>query len=256
MIGGDTRLCLTSRWFIQPGREEEVLAAIRSELVPAIEAGEAGTLTYYVHRPCSGGDALQSLPPTDGQLLLFYEEYASPAAFQAHVEGPAFTDFVARHGACFVQAGGKPYTTVTFLARQAGFTRGAASAVHQQGPGNCYPAVMFEVLAPDQQRAEDFYAKVFGWSYQRGAEGFGYIHFPAGTPPLLGGIGQAEPQVAGMAPGTNFYLLVDDLEAMLARAIDAGGTLLMPPTTVDGYDFAMFSDPDGFAIGLVTPFVG
>lgn len=251
-VGG--RVCLTSQWYIQPGQEEKVLTAILTWLVPAIEAREPGTLTYFVHRPYPACHELEPSPPTDARLLLFYEEYASPQAFLAHLDGTIFKDFVAAHGGSFVQAGGKPCTTVTFLDRKAGFTRAGDAAVLADTAGNRHPSVMFEVLAPNQQRSEHFYTQVFGWSYRRGDEGFGYVHFPAGTPPLLGGIGQAQPETAGMAPGTNFYLLVDDLAAMLARATEAGGAVLMPPTEVDGYRFAMFTDPDGFAIGLVAPF--
>ncbi len=116
-------VCLTSRWFIKPGHEDAVMEAIQSDLVPQIEAHEEGTLTYYVHRPYSADPGLQPLPPTDAQLLLFYEEYASPEAFHAHVNGEIFTGFVAAHADSFVQANGKPYVTVTFVSREAGFAR-------------------------------------------------------------------------------------------------------------------------------------
>lgn len=246
------RVSLTSQWFLRPGAEDAVVAAIRDELVPAIEAGEPGTLTYLVHRPRMSSPLLQSLPPTDPQTLLFVEEYESADAFHRHVTGPNFTGFVSRHGDAFVQVDDRPYTTITFLTREAGFVRGPgwiASAA-----ANRHPAVMFEVLSPRAEHARSFYTEVFGWTYDTGSQGFSYIHFPLGTPPLLGGIGQADVGTPGMEPGTNFYLLVDDLGATLDRAEAAGARPLMPPSRVDGYDFAMFTDPDGFAIGLVAPF--
>lgn len=254
------RVCLTSRWFLKPGCLDKVLAAIRSEMVPRIEAGEPETLTYLVHRPLATGDGLQSLPPTDAALLLFYEEYASPAAFEAHVTGPIFTGFVADYGDCFIQAGGKPYTTVTFLSRESGFVRwDPVGASPDAGAANRHPAVMFEVLSPDPARARAFYSAVFGWAYAPGSgpHPFHYVHFPAGSPPLLGGIGSANPGVPGFAAGTNFYLLVDDAAALGAtlKAAEAhGAAILMPPTIADGYHFAMFTDPDGFAIGLIARF--
>ena len=253
----DNRVSLTSQWFIRPGNEESIIAAIRDELVPAIEATEPGTLTYLVHRPFTSDAALQSLPPTDPHTLVFFEEYESPAGFRAHVTGRNFTDFVSRHGDAFVQVDGRPYTTVTFLNREAGFVRAAApldSAQVRTRGVNRHPAVMFEVLSPDAERATAFYREVFGWSFDTGSAGFSYVHFPVGSPPLLGGIGRADAGTPGMQPGTNFYLLVDHLAATLERAVAAGGTTLMPPSTVDGYHFAMFTDPDGFAIGLVEPF--
>ena len=253
----DNPVSLTSRWYILPGAEDSIIAAIREELVPAIQATEPGTLTYLVHRPFTSDAALQALPPTDPQTLLFFEEYESPESFRSHVTGQNFTEFVSRHGHAFVGVDGKPYTTVTFLSRQAGFVRDASGhrpAAHATSVTNRHPAVMFEVMSPDAATARGFYRDVFGWSYDTGSEGFSYVHFPVGAPPLLGGIGQADAGAPGMQPGTNFYLLVDDLEATLARAVAAGATRLMPPWTVDGYHFAMFTDPDGFAIGLVTPF--
>ena len=253
----DNPVSLTSRWYILPGAEDSIIAAIREELVPAIQATEPGTLTYLVHRPFTSDAALQALPPTDPQTLLFFEEYESPESFRSHVTGQNFTEFVSRHGHAFVGVDGKPYTTVTFLSRQAGFVRDASGhrpAAHATSVTNRHPAVMFEVMSPDAATARGFYRDVFGWSYDTGSEGFSYVHFPVGAPPLLGGIGQADAGAPGMQSGTNFYLLVDDLEATLARAVAAGATRLMPPSTVDGYHFAMFTDPDGFAIGLVTPF--
>ena len=251
------RVSLTSQWYLQPGAEDAILAVIRQELVPAVQANEPGTLTYLVHRPLSPHSDLQSLPPTDSRALVFFEEYASADSFRRHVSGPIFTDFVSRHGAAFVQSGGRPYSTVTFLSREAGFVRVPGQDDTPRGQmevSNRHPAVMFEVMSPQPAEARRFYAEVFGWSFDVGAEGFSYIHFPAGAPPLLGGIGQADAATPGLAPGTNFYLLVDDLEATLQRATGAGGTVLMPPAAVDGYHFAMFTDPEGFAIGLVTAF--
>lgn len=257
-MSDEERVCLTSGWFLVPGREDTVLEAIQTEIVPRIEAEESGTLTYFVHRPYGIDATLQPLPPTDAQLLLFYEEYASPAAFHAHLSGPIFTGFVEKYGDCFVQAGGKPFTTVTFLSRMAGFARERAATKIEAG-GNSHPAVMFEVLSANAPRSREFYNAVFGWRYAPGAgeNPFHYIHFPAGSPPLLGGIGSADPDVPGFAAGTNFYLLVDDvaaLETTLAAAEAHGGCRLMNPTPVDGYNFAMFTDPDGFAIGLIAPF--
>lgn len=254
--GSASKLTLTSHWFIRPVHGEDVMEAIRHDLVPQIKAEEEGTLTYFVHRPYGAEADLQPLPPTDAQLLLFYEEYASPEAFHAHVNGHIFTSFVAQHADSFVQANGHPYVTVTFLSREAGFSRaGSGKGGATDLVGNRHPSVMFEILTPDQKRSESFYSEVFGWTFHPGAKGFGYVHFPGSSPPLLGGIGAARHSVSGMTSGTNFYLLVDDLKAMLDRAEAAGGRTLIQPTEVDGYHFAMFTDLDGFEVGLVAPFV-
>ena len=119
---------------------------------------------------------------------------------------------------------------------------------------NRHPAVMFELIARDQDRLKAFYSAVFGWTYRIGTGGFAYIDFPAGTRPLLGGIGQAQAGVPGFEPGHNFYLQVDDLAATVAAAEAAGGAPYMPIAEVDGYRFAMIQDPEGNPVGLIEPF--
>lgn len=252
------QVSLVSRWFVKPGCGKAALEAV-SRAADEVQAREPGTLTYRVHVQYKGD--LQPLPPVDPLSILFFEVYRDAQAFRDHLGGPVFTGFVRDHGDLFVQAGGKPYTTVDFLTLHAGFTRQEDAAVLGNGPGaadaadsNRHPAVMFEIIADDQAAAAAFYSQVFGWRYENGTDGFSYIHFPAGSPPILGGIGQAQPGTPGFAPGRNFYLLVESLEPVLERATEAGATALMPPTAVDGYRFAMFTDPEGNPIGLIEPF--
>lgn len=120
---------------------------------------------------------------------------------------------------------------------------------------NRHPSVMFEIIASDQEAMQAFYSKVFGWTY-RTVGGFSYIDFPPASQPLLGGIGQARAGVPGFGPGHNFYLLVDNLEATIeaARRADGRVSVLMEPTKVDGYRFAMIRDPEKNPIGLIQPF--
>lgn len=242
---------LTSRWFIRPGREAQVLAAVR-DLAAQVQATEPGTLMYLAHTPWAGAD-LQSLPPSAPQLLLFVEMYRDRQAFLDHVTGATFTAFVGRYGECFVpDAQGRPYTTVEFLQRATGFVRAAATP---DVAGNRHPSVMFEIIARDQAAAQAFYARVFGWNYAAGASGFAYVHFPVQVEPLLGGIGQADASVPGFEPGHNFYLRVDRLDDAIAAAEAAGGSRFVDPTPVDGYRFAMIRDPEGNPVGLIEPFV-
>ncbi|HEX9964882.1 MAG TPA: VOC family protein [Allosphingosinicella sp.] len=246
------QVSLISHWFVQPGCGKKALAALR-EAADEVEAREPGTLTYRIHIQYAGD--LQALPPADPLSIVFFEVYRDAEAFGDHLNGPVFTGFVRDHGHLFLQAGGKPYTTVEFLTLHAGFSRFEDAAVSgDPRGGNRHPAVMFEIVAKNQAKATAFYSKVFGWRYATGTGGFSYVHFPAGSPPLLGGIGQAQPGKPGFEARSSFYLLVDSLETTLARAVKAGATTLMPPTAVDGYRFAMFTDPEGNAVGLIEPF--
>jgi predicted enzyme related to lactoylglutathione lyase len=63
-----------------------------------------------------------------------------------------------------------------------------------------------------------------------------------------GGIGEA---MGGPARVT-IYIQVDDPQAYLDKVTRAGGTMLMPVTTVTGdVTIAMFADPEGHTIGLL-----
>jgi predicted enzyme related to lactoylglutathione lyase/quinol monooxygenase YgiN len=256
-------LSLTSQWFVQPSRLEEARLALQ-QLAAQVQEGEPDTLIYLVHTPFPNDSRLQSLPPADPASVLFFEVYRDVPAFLRHLNGPIFTTFVSKHGDLFVAANGKPFVFVSFLARQAGFIRPAAGLGAPRAGGtakldlpvNRHPAVMFEVIAKDQKRLLSFYQTVFGWSYDFGTGNFAYIKFPAQPLPLLGGIGQATPDVPGFSPGHNFYLQVDDLAGTITRALHAGASALMPPTTIDGYTFAMINDPEGNPLGLIQPFAG
>ena len=121
---------LTSQWFIKPGCVAQVIEVV-TQLAAAVESQQPGTLTYLVHTPWADDDCLQSLPPSIPLSLLFFEVYRDAQAFEDHVKGPLFTQFVQQYGDLFVTAGGKsiaegdwPYTTVQFLSQQAGFVRG------------------------------------------------------------------------------------------------------------------------------------
>jgi uncharacterized protein len=247
------KLSLTSHWYVAPGCEAAVLEALQ-KLADDVYRFEPDTLTYLVHTSLNSAEApIQSLPPVNPRTIVFFESYRSPEAFLRHVNGPVFTEFVTRNSSLFVNSNGKPFTSVEFYTQVAGFMRNETSAANDS-QGNLHPSVMFEIIANNQAVLKDFYSQVFGWRYRVGTAGFAYVHFPERTPPLLGGIGQANPSVPGFEPGHSFYILVDDLNAAIERAIAAGGSKHMPPSTVDDYSFAMVKDPEGNAVGLILPF--
>jgi uncharacterized protein len=104
----------------------------------------------------------------------------------------------------------------------------------------------FEVMGQDAKKLQSFYGGLFGWSFSK-VEGMDYsfINTPEGQ--VMGGIGQA-PQGPGW--GTTFYVPVDDIAAAVAHAVEAGGTVLMPPTEVPETTIAVVADPEGHPIGI------
>lgn len=249
-------LHLTSEWFIVPGKEQEVHHAI-PHLVAQVRATEPDTLAYMVHHPRADSASLQSLPPADRNSLLFFEIYRNEAAFEQHLQGKAFNDFVSQHGDLFIQSNGKPFTFVEFLHMEGGFIRDGATlhadASHAAvpAPANRHPAIMFEVLATDKAKLKQFYTSVFDWHYDDPAPGgFAYVKFPVQFRALLGGIGQASTE-PGFEPGNHFYLQVEDVQQAIAKAVASGGSEYLPVTRIDGYTFAMVKDPEGNIIGLI-----
>src|ERR1043165_4515931 len=119
---------LVSGWYIRQGCESAASEAVLS--LAAAGAEEPGTLVYLVHFSAGTPAGVAPTPaplPTDPPNLLFYESYWDPEAFNDHLRGPAFQNFLSEHGALFRQVDGKPFSTVQFLERVAGFVRQPAA---------------------------------------------------------------------------------------------------------------------------------
>ena len=109
------------------------------------------------------------------------------------------------------------------------------------------PVIHWEIGARDAAELRRFYAALFDWDITGDAE-YGLVS------PVDGGIGGGILQTSQDMPSyVTFYVGVDDMESVLARAADLGGTALVTPTPIPGIGaFAMFSDPEGNVIGLMT----
>jgi quinol monooxygenase YgiN len=110
---------LISKWFVKSGKESKALVKLK-KLAEDVEKNEKDTLMYTVHTPKFKEGNLPT--PSEGEII-FFEIYASKKAFKKHVEGPIFTKFVKDNGQLFIQSEGKPYVTVEFMNREAGFIR-------------------------------------------------------------------------------------------------------------------------------------
>ncbi|MFC6080657.1 VOC family protein [Sphaerisporangium aureirubrum] len=108
----------------------------------------------------------------------------------------------------------------------------------------------FDVSSPDAPRARRFYQEMFGWPVTVLDETYALVGTPDGPP--AGGIGQSGPG----SPYTGFvvYFRVDDVDAALSRAEKLGGARTLEPQTLPGMGrMAVFTDPDGNPIGLLSP---
>ncbi|MGI5486286.1 VOC family protein [Microtetraspora malaysiensis] len=103
---------------------------------------------------------------------------------------------------------------------------------------------------PDAPRARRFYQEMFGWPVSVLDETYALVGEEGGRP--TGGVGQAGP--VSPYTGVVVYFQVDDMDAALARAEKLGGSRRLEPQSVPGMGrMAVFTDPDGNPVGLLSP---
>ena len=109
----------------------------------------------------------------------------------------------------------------------------------------------FEIPVDDPDRAEKFYASVFGWTFQR---------YP-GAPQYYGmaTTGETDPGINGAlfqrgnASETTLTMSVDSIEDATASILAAGGTVVQDKMPIPGMGyFATFTDTEGNKFGIFT----
>ena len=106
----------------------------------------------------------------------------------------------------------------------------------------------FELGVEDAQRGRAFYEGLFGWSFEPGPSGAGFV---IGTPTVPGGM---HPGDRGAAP--YLFFAVDDMDAAIERVRELGGSL--EHVDVEGDDesvarfgrFQLCRDDQGSPFGL------
>ena len=111
------------------------------------------------------------------------------------------------------------------------------------------PVVHFEISSSGTEGLRKFYAELFEWNVD------------ASNPMEYGMVDtKSETGINGGITATNggpnmvtFYVEVEDIEAKLKEAEELGGSVVVPVTTIPGMvTFAMFTDPEGNCIGIVS----
>lgn len=104
----------------------------------------------------------------------------------------------------------------------------------------------WELPVPDLAQAKEFYAAVFGWTFQS----FGDYEMASKDGAMVGALDGTRKEPVGH--GVAVYFHVTDLEATLARVTAAGGEVVHEPADIGG-DMgrsAAFRDPAGLWLGL------
>lgn len=126
---------------------------------------------------------------------------------------------------------------------------GTSTAFERSGMGKCN---WNELATPDQAAANDFYAKVFGWTYPD------KMKMPNGEYVFasVGGtvIGATMPVTEGAPSGWQFYFRAPNIDVAAEKVKKAGGKVHAGPMEVPGGDKVIVaSDPQGVPFGVAAP---
>jgi predicted enzyme related to lactoylglutathione lyase len=110
------------------------------------------------------------------------------------------------------------------------------------------PTMWFEVAGRDREAMKAFYSQLFEWKLTD-MDAMPYTTIDAGSEGIPGGIGEAP---NGHPGHVTFYVQVDDIEGSLSKAERLGGKRLMGPMDIPSGQIALFADPEGHEIGLMT----
>jgi len=113
-----------------------------------------------------------------------------------------------------------------------------------------------ELRTRDAERAKQFYRDTIGWSFERTStpDGWDYWLAMVGGTPVAGMFPLTSPQFDGVPESWMSFLAVDDVDARVAKALEAGAELVMPIFDVPNVGrIAMLKEPSGAGIGWMTP---
>lgn len=120
----------------------------------------------------------------------------------------------------------------------------------------------FEIHAADIEQAIRFYSSLFGWEFQSRGDGTGFhmiITGPPEEPGINGGLVPRmgpNPDPTDATPVIAFpcTIVVDDLEASVAKAMALGGAIALPKMRIPGVGWlAYIKDNQSNIIGLTQP---
>ena len=110
-----------------------------------------------------------------------------------------------------------------------------------------------EILSADTRRSSEFYTKVFGWiCHEYELDGKPYMGWkPESGEGVPGGFRK---MVAGQEPITINYVKTFDIDDVIKKIRERGGTITLEKKPIPGIGFiACFIDPFGNTLGLFQP---
>jgi uncharacterized protein len=113
-----------------------------------------------------------------------------------------------------------------------------------------------ELMTRDAERAKRFYQNSIGWSFDAMpmADGGTYWVAMLSGKPVAGIFSLNAPGYDGVPESWMSYLAVDDVDARVEKAIEAGAKLMKPIFDVPGVGrIAILQEPTGAGVGWMTP---
>ena len=126
--------------------------------------------------------------------------------------------------------------------------------------------VHFEIHASEPQRLIEFYSELLGWTFEQFGEmpywsiatGEGSIGNVAGSAGhgINGGLLQRrgpKPEIGASVQGCNIVIGVDDVDGLMRRGIELGGTEALAADDMPGVGrLGYLLDPDNNVFGLIS----
>lgn len=120
--------------------------------------------------------------------------------------------------------------------------------------------IHFEIHAEDLDRAQTFYETVLGWTFASWGDGSYRVITtgPEDAPGINGGMIRRMGTVDRAAPDPVIAFVctvdVEDVDAYVAKALNAGGIIAVPKMAVPGVGWlAYVKDTEGNILGMMKP---
>jgi uncharacterized protein len=112
-----------------------------------------------------------------------------------------------------------------------------------------HPVVHAEIRSQDPDATRRFFADLFGWKVASEGAFPGYTFIDTG---VEGGTFVAISPRQSAEDEVLFFVAVENVEAMLARAEQLGGSIVQPAQHVPGTSFGVIADAQGHKVGVAS----
>ena len=112
-----------------------------------------------------------------------------------------------------------------------------------------HPIVHAEIRSSDPDATRAFFGSLFGWTYPTEGAFPGYTFIDTGAE---GGTYVAISPRQSAEDEVLFFVGVQDVDAILAKAEKLGGTIIQPAQHVPGTSFGVFADAQGHRVGVAA----